>query len=192
MLAHRHRCRMLPDGVIDVIARGENPQRTAGFAGMPVLASGGTEGLCQTYRFYKKDDVSYAKKEKVSPNDVKGYLLARSFIAASLEVEIPIESRLERDVPDKKLTVPSGKLATSAHGESVTGYLSHPTATRKYFERKPLMIEYHASGCPSLANCCIASLLLSRNQCDNILPMKEGFAVLEHGQEKARMVEDVL
>lgn len=182
---------MLPDGVIDVIARGENPQRTAGVAGMPIHASGGTEVLCQTYSVHKKDDVSYAKKEKISPNNVKGYLLAQSFIAASLEVEIPIESRLERNVPDMKQNVSSGKLATSAHGESVTGYLSHPTTKRKYCERKSLMIEYHASGCPSLIDCCIASLLLSRNQCDTILPITDGFTVLEYRHEKARKVEDV-
>jgi hypothetical protein len=193
MSVHRQRCRILPDGVTDVGARVGNLHRTAGAAGMPIHASCSTEGLCETYMFIKRNDVTCAKRKEISPNDLKrGYRLARSFIAASLEAEIPVESRLERDAPDKRRNVPSKKSIASAHGESLrTGCFSHPTITRKYYEIKPPTVEYHASGYPSFMNYFLASLFLSRNQYDDILPITKRFTVIECWYEKAREVEDL-
>ncbi len=193
MSVHRQRCRILPDGVTDAYARGGNLHRTAGIAGMPIQASCSTEGLCKTYTFITRNDVTYEKRKKISPNNVKrGYRLARSFIEASLEVEIPIESRLERDIPGKKRNILSKKSVSSAQRESLeTGCFSHPTIARKHYEIKPLTIEYHTSRYPSFMNYCLASLFLSRNQCDDILPFTKRFTVLECQHEKARKVEDL-
>jgi hypothetical protein len=193
MSVHRQRCRILPAGVTDAVARSGNLHRTAGVAGMPIQATCSTEGLCKTYTFIKRNDITYEKRKEIPPNNFKrGYRLARSFIEASLGVEIPIESRLERDVPYKKRNIPSKKSVASAYGKSIgTGCFSHPTITRKYYEIKPLTIEYHTSRYPSFMNYCLASLFLSRNQCDDILPVTKRFTVLECRHEKARKVEDL-
>jgi hypothetical protein len=144
-------------------------------------------------RFMKRNHIQREKTDRISPDSYgRGYGRARNSIGTSLEVGIPHESRLERDVqPDEHYNIPSWKPVVSTNGKFlVTGGSVNSTPREKYREMESQAIEDQICEYPLTMNYFLASLFspLTQSSC---LPAVTEFSEIEYPCKSAIMMEDV-
>ncbi len=140
----KHTVTFKPDNVTVQVTTGENLLRAANAAGVHINASCGGEGTCGKCRIILiSGDIKTELTEKLTREDFDlGYRLAcRSSVESSIEIEIPPETRIDREFlknkPDEAPTS-SGRLVTPIYRESlISGWFFNPTIKKKYIEIDP-------------------------------------------------------
>lgn len=148
----KHTVTFKPDNVTLKVTKGENLLRAANAAGVHINASCGGEGTCGKCRIIlKSGDIITTRTEKLSQEDFdRGYRLAcRSSIESSIEIEIPPETRIDREfLKNKPEETPaaSGRLVTPIYRESlISGWFFNPTLKKKFIEVDPPSVADNAS-----------------------------------------------
>lgn len=147
----RYTVRFEPDGVsIDVYREAENLLRVAMVAGVHVNASCGGAGTCGKCKVKVLEGEHRAKRSaKLSDAEWdEGYRLAcQTEILGDLVVEIPVESRYEKDVLSRKLTktAPEHVLAQARLDSVYAGIKAEPSVRKYYLELHPPTEEDNAS-----------------------------------------------
>lgn len=139
----RHKIRFEPDGVsIDVYREAENLLRVAMVAGVHVNASCGGAGTCGKCKVrVRKGEHRSKPSSKLSESDWgQGFRLAcQTEILDDLVVEVPVESRYEKDVLARKLTKASSEhvLAEARLEREYAGHKADPAVAKYYLELTP-------------------------------------------------------
>ncbi len=147
----RYTVRFEPDGVsIDVYREAENLLRVAMVAGVHVNASCGGAGTCGKCKVKVRGGEHRGKKSaKLSAAEWdEGYRLAcQTEILGDLVVEVPVESRYEKDVLSRKLTkaAPEHVLAQARLDGAYAGIKAEPSVRKYYLELQPPTEEDNAS-----------------------------------------------
>lgn len=129
----------VPDNIKVDVADGENLLRAAMAAGVHINASCGGKGLCGKCRvIVKKGEIEEEPSEFLTDEErEKGiHLACRTKIRSDLEVEVPVESRLDRGVlrRDRK-GVAAGQIVSPMEAETLaTGWQFNPALIKRYVE----------------------------------------------------------
>ncbi|GAB4266393.1 MAG: ASKHA domain-containing protein [Deferrisomatales bacterium] len=147
----RYTVRFEPDGVtVDVYREAENLLRVAMVAGVHVNASCGGSGTCGKCKVKILEGEHRAKPtSKLSDAEwTQGYRLAcQTEILGDLVVEVPVESRYEKDVLARKLTKAGVEhvLAEARLDAEYTGVRAEPGVAKYFVELSPPTADNNAS-----------------------------------------------
>lgn len=147
----RYTVRFEPDAVsIDVYREAENLLRVAMVAGVHVNASCGGAGTCGKckVKILEGEHRSEPSSKLSEAEWAQGYRLAcQTEILGDLVVEVPVESRYEKDVLARKLTKASAEhvLAAARLDTEYAGVRAEPAVTKYYLELSPPTEDHNVS-----------------------------------------------
>jgi len=134
---------------IDIYRKGENLLRAAMVAGVHINASCGGNGSCGKCKVkILNGDYIGGLSPKLSADDIKeGYRLAcQTRIMGDLEVEIPIESQVDKSVLRRKAKeAPAHVFHALDIQQLVKGWIIDPTVFKRYIELSPPTLDDNIS-----------------------------------------------
>jgi uncharacterized 2Fe-2S/4Fe-4S cluster protein (DUF4445 family) len=142
----------MPDNIDIAVGPGANLMETAIAAGVHINASCGGASTCGTCNvLIQKGQVKSRRTDKVSDIDyARGIRQScQSRISSDLVVEIPVESRLEKEVLSQEAT----EIAAPAPIALATGWQFNPPASKLFIELPPPTLKDNASDLSRLLRC---------------------------------------